>query len=154
MAIFDNISKKISTTTQNVVRGTKDFTDIARLNSLISDEQMQIENLYAQIGKLYCESAKDDANSALGKLRLAVAASNDRIAKHNEEIREIKGSRRCPKCCADVPLSSAFCGVCGSKMEVDQPQGDPEHTKKFCTNCGTEVPEELVFCTSCGQKIE
>lgn len=154
MALFDNIGKKITATTQNVVRGTKDFTDIARLNSLISDEQKQIENLYAQIGKLYYDSAEHDADSALGKLCLTITASNERIAKHNEEIREIKGSRRCPKCGADVPLSSAFCGVCGSNIEVVQPQDNLVYTKKFCTGCGTEVPDGIAFCTSCGQKIE
>lgn len=153
MALLNNISKKITATTQNVVRGTKDFTDIARLNSLISDEQVQIENLYSQVGKLYYESVEIDADSALGKLCLAVTASNERIAKYNEEILEIKGSRRCPKCGADVPLSSAFCGLCGSKIEAVQPLDSPVHTKKFCTGCGAEVPDGTAFCTSCGKKI-
>lgn len=154
MALLDNIGKKITATTQNVVRGTKDLTDIARLNSLISDEQKQVTNLYAQIGKLYYETAEYDPDSALGKLCLAITASNDRIAKYDEDIRTIKGSRRCPQCGENVPLSSGFCGICGAKMEDAQNDSQSVPAKRFCTGCGEEISDGMVFCTSCGQKVE
>ena len=53
MAIFSEIGKKISETTQNAVKGTKDFAEVTKLNSQISDEQKQIDNAYLQMGKLY-----------------------------------------------------------------------------------------------------
>jgi predicted amidophosphoribosyltransferase len=155
MAFLDDLSNKITATTQNVVRGTKGLTDTARLNSLISEEQRQIANLYSQIGKLYCETAEIDAGTPLGELCLAVTASNERIAKYNDEILEIKGSRRCPNCGADISLNSAFCGACGSKMEIppEKPAASaPE--KRFCMHCGAELTEGIVFCISCGQKQE
>jgi Zn finger protein HypA/HybF involved in hydrogenase expression len=157
MALLDNIGKKITATTQNVVRGTKDFTDIARLNSLISDEQRQIAGLHSQIGKLYFETVEHDENTPLGKLCLAIVAANERIAKHQREIREIKGTKKCPSCGADVPLSSAFCGNCGAKTEAAAtlPKPDaPITDKKFCVNCGAEISDNTAFCTSCGQKTE
>jgi ribosomal protein L40E len=155
MAFLDSIGKKITSTTQNVVRGTKDLTDMARLNSLISGEQQQINNLYAQIGKLYYESEQHDAETALGKLCLAITACTERIAKHNEAILEIKGSRKCPKCGASIPLSSAFCGVCGSQFDPPQTVSDqPSEEKKFCTNCGAAIAAGAAFCTSCGHKVE
>lgn len=155
MAIFDNLGKKITDKTQNVARGAKEFTDVARLNSLISDEQRQIVSLYDQLGKLYYQTAESDPDTALGRICLAIDASNQRIAKHNEEISQIKGLRRCRKCGADVPLTSAFCGSCGTKLESAQEQSAPDiKTTKFCAYCGAEISDKVAFCTSCGQKAE
>lgn len=39
MAFFDEIGKKISQTGQGVVQKTKDMADVAKLNSLISEEE-------------------------------------------------------------------------------------------------------------------
>jgi len=159
MDFFNRIGKTISSTTQNVVRGTKDLTDIARLNSLISDEQKQIQGLYTQLGKLYYESSQSgkDNHEALSKLCHAIASAYDRIDKYNEEIHQIKGIRKCSNCGAEVPVSSVFCGACGTKVEEkpedSEPQPQPE-PKRFCTNCGTELSDGLLFCTTCGQKVE
>ena len=154
MPLFDNIGKKITVATQNVVRGTKEFTDTARLNSLIADEQQKITALYSQIGKLYYESAPSETDTAIGKLCHSITSANERIDKYNEEIRQIKGVMRCPACGADIAISSIFCGACGTRVEVqaDKPEAAPA-AGRFCTGCGAEIPEGVVFCTSCGQKI-
>ena len=148
MAILDKITKA----TQDVVRGAKDLTDTARQNSLIADEQKQVASLYAQIGKLYYETHEPDAETPLGRLCLAVNASNERIAKYNEEIRKIKGTMRCPHCGADIPVVSSFCGVCGAKTEVSAEATPPEAARGLCSGCGAELREGSAFCTSCGQK--
>ena len=154
MPIFDNIGKKITETTQNVVRGTKDLTDTARLNSMISEENRQIIELYTQIGRLYYESAAPDSETPIGKLCLSITAAAERIANHNEAIRQIKGVKKCPACTAEIPISSAFCGVCGARTDTATVDVEPNIEKKFCTGCGTELESGLAFCTSCGQKIE
>jgi DNA-directed RNA polymerase subunit RPC12/RpoP len=158
MALFDNLGKKISATTQNVVRGTKDMTEIARLNSLIGDEQKQIAKMYSQIGKLYYEAAQSGGEDpALQDLCQAVTSAKERIEKHNEEIRRIKGIKQCPDCGAELPRASVFCGTCGAKTEVESKPEKPqpkEDVKRFCSNCGAEMTAELAFCTSCGQKKE
>ncbi len=154
MALFDSLGKKITSATQNIVRGTKDLTDTARLNSLIADEERQIASLYSQIGKLYCDTMEHTAETALGNLCISVDAANDKIAKYNEQILEIKGTRHCPKCGADIPLNSGFCGVCGAKIEAPEKEAAPAAAKRFCSNCGAEIAEGLAFCTSCGHKVE
>ncbi|MDR1060664.1 MAG: zinc ribbon domain-containing protein [Clostridiales bacterium] len=155
MSLLDGIGKKIAETTQNVVRSTKELTDTARLNSLISDEQRQITNLRAQIGKLIYEAGEHDPETQIGKLCIAITAANERIARHTEEIRQVKGTKRCQVCGADVPLASAFCGKCGAAAEVaENPAEAPAAAKSFCSACGAELPEGSVFCTACGQKQE
>lgn len=149
MALLDKLTKA----TQDVVRGAKDLTDTARQNSLIVEEQKQIANLYAQIGKLYYETFAHDPEIPIGKLCIAVDAANERIAKYQEEIRQIKGMKSCPNCNANIPLDSTFCGLCGSRIEVvAEPTPAKEVTAKFCNECGAELTAGSVFCTSCGQK--
>ena len=150
MALINKMKKA----TQDVVQGAKDFTGTARQNSLIADEQKQIETLYAQIGKLYYEAGESDPESALGKLCIAVDAANDRIDKYNEEIRQIKGTRRCPSCGTDIPLASVFCGACGNRIVEDPPVpvAEKEEAKRLCSSCGVELSEGVVFCVACGQK--
>ena len=145
MPLMDKITKA----TQDMVRSTKDATDIARQNSLIAEDQKAIENLYSQIGKLFVETQEPDPDSPLGKLVLAVNAAYSRIEKCHEAIQQIKGTKKCPSCDKDIPISSVFCGECGAKLEVPAQAG-----KKFCSKCGKDMPEDGAFCTACGHKQE
>ena len=149
MAVFDKITKAA----QDVVRGAKDITDTARQNSLIAGEQKQISNLYFQIGKLYHETQEINPDTPLGKLCLAINASNERIAAYNEEIRKIRGTIRCSSCGADIPVASSFCGVCGANTEgaCEMPKS-AETSIKYCTSCRAQLDEGVAFCSSCGQK--
>ena len=149
MAVFSKITKAA----QDVVRGAKDITDTARQNSLIAGEQKQILNLFLQIGKLYHETQKIDPDTPLGKLCLAINASNERIATYNNEIRKIKGTTRCPSCGADIPITSSFCGVCGANTDgICEISPSVETSDNYCTNCKAQLDEELAFCPLCGQK--
>ena len=51
MAFWSDLGKKISDTTQSVVEKTKTSTDTLRLNGLISDEERNVQRIYAEIGK-------------------------------------------------------------------------------------------------------
>jgi len=153
MALLDKLTK----TTQDMVKGTKDITEVARLNSLIAEEKKQRVGFYQQIGKLYFDMQVEaaDPETPIGKFCLNVNAANERIAKYNAAIRQIKGLNKCPSCGAEVPVNIAFCGVCGTKVEVETlTETKPEAVKKFCENCGAELAEGVAFCTSCGQKQE
>ena len=70
MAFWSDLGKKISDTTQSVVEKTKTSTDTLRLNGLISDEERNVQRIYAEIGKKYMERVsglKRSAPSALKK---------------------------------------------------------------------------------------
>lgn len=150
MPLFDSLKKA----TQDVVRGTKDMTDTARLNSLIAEEERALMDLYTQLGKLYFETVPNNDETPLGRLCFAIKSANERIYKYQEDIREIKGIRRCPSCSADVPVTSAFCGACGFKMDIAEERPSEEDAKHVCEECGVEIDASLAFCTNCGKKQE
>ena len=46
MAFWDNFSQKASETTAKAVQRAKEMSDIARINSMISEEETKINNIY------------------------------------------------------------------------------------------------------------
>lgn len=146
MAFLDKITK----VTQDAVRGAKDMTDVARLNSLISEEQKKIDMLFNQIGRTFYESHEGDVPEAFVDLFTSVKEAKEKIESYNEDIKKIKGSKTCAKCGASNPSTSSFCISCGAPME---PQNETAATQKFCTSCGTPIEPGAAFCLSCGTKI-
>ena len=55
MAFFDDLSKKLSQATQTTVQKAQEMAEVAKLNSMVNDEEKRIESAYSQIGKTYCE---------------------------------------------------------------------------------------------------
>jgi Zn finger protein HypA/HybF involved in hydrogenase expression len=155
MALFDDLKKKVTDTTQGAVRGAKDFADTSRLNSLINDEQKQITNLYVQIGKYVYEHRTETEDTVLKELLNAVTSANSRIATHQAEIQQIKGVKLCPNCGKEIPMASAFCGNCGASVAtVAAPESvAPDGQGAVCANCGAAVAQGVAFCQNCGQKI-
>jgi ribosomal protein L40E len=156
MALFDDIKKKVSDTTQGAVKATRELAETTRLNSQISEEQRRIANLYSQVGKLYFDKYGAGAEPPFNELCAAITASNERIEKLKLDIQLVKGVKCCPSCGADVPVSSSFCGKCGAAVETPQPQqGErPAEETKRCEKCGAELESGAMFCGSCGQPIE
>lgn len=156
MAFFEQLGKKLTDAGQGVAQQTKNFADVARLNSEISDKEKQIAQLYQSIGQAYYERHSDapgpEYAKEVGEINTLFAA----IAQHREEIKQIKGIVKCPSCGADVPLQAAFCNACGARMERSAPPKAPVQTAdtKICPVCGALSPEDNRFCTSCGAKFD
>lgn len=116
MAFFEELGKRLTDAGQGVAQHTKNFTDIARLNSAISEKERRIGQLYANIGQAYYERHQNDPSAeALQQIEEINALMED-IIRCQEEVKQIKGVVRCPRCGAEVALNSAFCNSCGAKL--------------------------------------
>ena len=158
MAIFSELGKKISQTTQSAVKGTKDFADITRLNSQISDEQKQITNYYAQIGMRYYElHAAAPEDEVFAGFCTSIAGCVEKIAVLQAEIQKIKGIKKCLGCGAEVPIASVFCGICGHDTRKDaEAEAGVEvavSNAPLCPGCNKEIEPGTAFCTGCGGKL-
>lgn len=116
MAFFDDLSKKLSQTSADVMKKTKDFADTTKLNSMISDEERNIQEAYRQMGKVYFDMHKDAPAAEMAEFVAQVVAAQEKIVQYNKEIAQIKGVVKCPVCGVDVPQDAAFCASCGAKM--------------------------------------
>ncbi len=151
MAFLDDISKKITEAGQSAVQKTRDVTDIARLNSMINEEEKAAESLYNHIGKMYVNLHRNDHEEQFAGMIASLNASEGKIQEYKKQIQNIKGISTCEKCGAEVSNHSAFCKVCGAPMPrpvVTPPYNGANLVK--CNTCGAMVAENTKFCTNCG----
>ncbi len=152
MGFFDDLSRKVSDAGQTAVQKTKEMSDIARINSLVSQNETKINNLYTQIGKLYVEKYGVDGAESFTELVNGIKEAEKQNEDYKKQVQDIKGVRRCPSCGAEVPKDAAFCSSCGSVMPKIE-EVIPEDMIK-CGKCGALVKKGMKFCTSCGQPIQ
>lgn len=148
MGFFDDLSKKVSDAGQKTIQKTKELSDIARLNSMISEEETKVNNNYYRIGKLYVSMHASDCENEFAGIITSIRDSESRIAEYKKEIQDIKGVQHCEKCGAEIAKGVAFCSVCGNPM----PKMNNVDTSKYerCSACGALVEKGMRFCTSCG----
>lgn len=151
MAFWDNLGQKASETTAKAVQKAKDLSDIAKLNSIISDEESKINNNYLQIGKLYVAMHPQDGEENLRGIVDAINESNRKIQECRQKIQDIKKIVKCPQCGAEVPVGVAFCSACGTAMPKAQPGNINDRVR--CEGCGSMVKKDARFCTVCGRPM-
>lgn len=152
MGFLDDLGKKVSDAGQKTLQKTKEISDIARINSLIAEEEKKINSTYYQIGKLYVSTHSNDCVEEVSGMVSAVIESEQKITDYRRQIQGIKGVQHCEKCGADVERGVAFCSSCGAPMpKVLAADNIDDYVK--CDNCGTAVKKEMRFCTSCGKPM-
>ena len=152
MAFLDNLGKKISHAGQVAVQKTKELTDIARLKSMISDEEKKIENNYCQIGKMYVAMHYDDFTTDFAELINEVRQSEEKLSEYRQQIHTLKGVLLCEKCGSEISSSASFCQSCGFPVAKES-QADASVDMNKCSACGHLVEKCMRFCTACGNPM-
>ena len=152
MALFESITKKAADASSKALQKTKEISEVARLNAMISEAEKAISSTYLQIGKLYATIHTQDCEPEFMGMIGAIVDSDRKIQEYKRRIQDIKGVQRCEKCGAEIPRGVAFCSSCGSPMPVGSPK-IPEDCI-VCPACGVMVKKGMRFCTSCGKPIE
>ena len=178
MAFFEGIGKKISQTAQGAIKGTRDLTEVSRLNGQILDEQKAMDSFFLQLGKKYYELHTNSADENFAHFCNSITACIEKIAALKKEVHNIKGMKKCPGCGAEIPIATLYCEVCGceTKNDVTQAEGNAVQaegnavqaegnavqaegnavqakTPGTCPNCNIALPEHVSFCTGCGHKL-
>lgn len=152
MAFLERIGKRLTDAGQNVAQQTKNFADVAQLNSTIADKEKKVSQLYLSIGQAYYEKHQNDtANEEQQKID-EINVLQAEIFQCREKIKQIKGVVKCPSCGADVPANAAFCNACGAKVERQEPVPEPAGRK--CPVCQAIVEGGNAFCVNCGAKLD
>lgn len=151
VAFWDNLGQKASETTAKAVQKAKDLSDVAKYNSMISEEETKINNTYYQIGKLYLAVHGNDPEPDFAGFVSSIVESNQKIETYKQQILDIRGVQRCPKCGAEIQLGVAFCSACGAPVPHEKPAVAEDLIK--CNNCGSMVKKGVRFCTACGSPM-
>ena len=153
MAFFEQLGKRLSDAGQGVAQQTKNLADVTRLNSVITEKEKRIGQLYQAIGQGYYERHREDPAS---EEREAIEQINSLVAeidKCREEIKQIKGVTKCASCGADIPLHAAFCNACGAKVAEETAGNQMGPREGRCPSCGQPVGSDNVFCIHCGTRV-
>ena len=149
MAFWDNFEKKATDATANVVSKVKGVSDITRLNSMVTEEENRIREIYFKIGQTYVALHGRDNEAGFADLLNALKASQLKIEQYKQEIMDIRGVQKCEKCGAEVAAGAAFCMTCGAQIPKIQPK-PAVNSGRRCKKCGATVGPNARFCTSCG----
>ena len=84
---------------------------------------------------------------------LSINALLAEIARHREEIKQIKGVTKCPGCGAEVPLHAAYCSACGARVPAEETAAPAAPGTRVCPCCGAPAEADSAFCNSCGTRL-
>ncbi len=63
--------------------------------------------------------------------------------------------KECPKCHTMIEDDAVFCGVCGTKQEIEEVEAQAEEQssqeEQFCVHCGKSIEAGSLFCPYCGK---
>ena len=95
MAFWDDLEKKATDATTNVMSRVKGVSDTTRLNSMVTEEEKRIRDIYFKIGQTYVALHGQENDAAFVNLLNALKASQLKVEQYKQEIMDIKGVRRC-----------------------------------------------------------
>ncbi len=175
---MDDIKNTITKAAKAIAKASGDAIKTTRYSMAISNEESTLKNLYIEMGKKVCEiySYGGSMGEFFDEKYKEILASEDKIKDLKQQLDQAKGSRTCPHCGKNAPLSSEFCAKCGKSLLDIQPainditnttahnnelNDEPiidltanypsKNDLKKCSICGYENAREDKFCLSCGR---
>lgn len=156
MPIFDEIGNFITKGSQDAIRKTKEVTELAKVNSQITETQRAIDLLLAQLGKAVYESGEQSLADRFCAVWSELTNKYATIQSLNQEKMKIKNVSICEECGSEIATDTLFCQKCGNKVKViesvDVSVGAGSSGMLFCAHCGKPIQQDTVFCPNCGEK--
>lgn len=154
MAFLENLGKAA----QAAAKKSGELVEVTKLNVNINSEEDKIQKLYAQIGKSIYErySATGEVSDEIRETCEAITVHEQNIKGLREKIADIKGTKQCVGCGAEMEKTQIFCSKCGAKNEptpTASTAAAQQTASVTCAACGASLPAGSSFCTSCGAKI-
>lgn len=117
MEFFDKLGETLVTAGRDVSKKAKDLSGTAKLNLDIKAKEDFLQKQYAEVGRLYYEAHKDDAEPVYEQFE-SIREAEESIEQMKKDLLDIKGAKKCPKCGAQMPEEAVFCSSCGEKLDI------------------------------------
>jgi predicted amidophosphoribosyltransferase len=89
----------------------------------------------------------------------AITVHEQNIKSLREKIAEVKGTKACIACGADMDRTQLFCSKCGARNDIPQASVQAEEPETpaaanlTCPACGSTLAAGSAFCTNCGTRL-
>lgn len=164
MGFLDDLGKRVADAGQMAMQKTQEMTEVARINSLISQNENKINNAYHQIGKQFVSMYGNECQEEFAGMVATITELEQQNVTYRKQIQDIKGTQqgeKCPNCGAMVKEGMKFCTACGQPMAQPAAAAEEEVSEvpeeaaaeKICAQCGAKVLDDSAFCAECGAKI-
>lgn len=115
MGFFDDLGKKVTDAGQKTMQKAQEMSEVARINSLISQNESKINNVYYQIGKLFVSIYGNDCREEFAGMVATVAELEQQNATYKKQIQDVKGYSAlrevwCRSCYGGCILQFLWCG--------------------------------------------
>lgn len=143
MDFFDKLGDTLVNAGKDVSKKAKDLSGTAKLNMDIKSKEDFIQKQYTEIGRLYYEAHREEADAEFAPQMAIVTEAYDAIAKMRDEVLKLKGARVCPNCGSPVADTASFCGKCGTaipNMGSGAPQGGMPNMQQSAPNMQQSTP--------------
>ena len=155
MAFFENLGKAA----QAAAKKSGELVEVTKLNVNINSEEDKIQKLYAQIGESIYEkySASGVTEDEVKETCETIKVHEQNIKALRDKIAEIRGTKQCVSCGAELEKNQIFCSRCGTKNDTAPAAASEESAQQAaaetCPACGAALTAGSAFCTGCGAKI-
>ncbi len=155
MDFFNKIGNKVASGASAVASKTKDIAGTTKINMQISQDEGRITAIYTEIGKRFFDLNVQNPPEEYADKFSEIAQLREKIAAAKAQVQQIKGTKICTACGAEIPANVAFCGSCGAKApEAPAPVVVEAPATVFCPACGKEEASSVSFCSGCGCKLK
>lgn len=117
MSFWEDLGETISVKGKEVADKAKNITDIAGLKGQIATCENTIQKNYKEIGKKYYEIYADKDLNEFSQQMTAIKNAKNAEEELKKKISQIRGTKHCNHCGADVDEHCDYCPKCGSKLE-------------------------------------
>lgn len=151
MDFFNDLSRKFSKAARSVQMFTREGTENGRLDAELRDAQRELEQAYAELGRVFYESIGSPDADIPPEAADRVRAALDRV----DALTQRRDRRvRCPGCGAVQAPDARYCSHCGRRMPEDAPEPvAPEDDRDYCPGCGAMKRDGEAFCAVCGRAL-
>lgn len=111
--IIQKVRKVVGRTAKKAAKVSGDTIDFTKLKFKLYDVKDQLDEKYAQIGRLVYDGSDSDEIDAICDAISELRGQEEEI---KEKLATYKNKKTCPSCGASVDASSDYCQSCGSKF--------------------------------------
>ena len=143
---WNQITQAIQGLSKDVSGKVKETADVLKLRQKASVEKQRIRDAYEEIGRLYFKECEGkEVAPEYQEFSDTIAEASAAVAEFKSKIEELRNTKTCPECGAEMDKEAAFCAKCGAKMPEPEPEekGECEAVEAdFCEVEECEAAEE------------
>ena len=143
---WNQITQAIQGLSKDVSGKVKETADVLKLRQKASVEKQRIRDAYEEIGRLYFKECEGkEVAPEYQQFFDTIAEASAAVAEFKSKIEELRNTKTCPECGAEMDKEAAFCAKCGAKMPEPEPEekGECEAVEAdFCEVEECEAAEE------------